>query len=168
MDLKVKEALEFLSKEIKNPEQGLGEELFYFVSSLTPMINVELLLKDSNKRTLLSWRDDEYNGKGWHLPGRVIRFKETINECITKLFLEELSVDINVRAKLEPIQIGEVILPERSIRGHFIGLLYTCTMENYIPENKDLKEIDKGYLKWFDKCPDNFLECQNRLYRKYI
>lgn len=51
-----------------DPAEGLGDELFLVVASLTPIVNVDILIvKEGN--ILLSWRDDEQCGAGWHLPG---------------------------------------------------------------------------------------------------
>ena len=73
MDTKI--AIKFLENQIKNPSKGLPQEIFFFISRITPMINVDLLIKDEKGRTLLAWRDDEFY-KGWHIPGGIIRFKE--------------------------------------------------------------------------------------------
>lgn len=76
--MKVDEAIEVLSAAVVDPPIGLPEEVFLFISRLTPMINVDLLIQDERKRTLLTWRDDERLGPGWHVPGGIIRFKEEI------------------------------------------------------------------------------------------
>jgi colanic acid biosynthesis protein WcaH len=36
-------------------------------------------------RTLLTWRDDESFGAGWHVPGGIIRYKETAADRIVRL-----------------------------------------------------------------------------------
>ena len=58
-----------------HPEQGLGEELFLTVSSLVPIVNVDLLVYNDKGQFLLTKRDDPYCGRGWHVPGGCIRFK---------------------------------------------------------------------------------------------
>ncbi len=45
-----------LDEIIKNPNSGLPEEVFLFASRITPMINVDLLIRNSNNEILLSWR----------------------------------------------------------------------------------------------------------------
>jgi len=67
---------------IGDPRQGLPEELFLFVSELTPMINVDLLIKNDRNETLLTWRADNFYGPGWHIPGGIIRFKESASSRI--------------------------------------------------------------------------------------
>ena len=63
-----------------DPNGGLPEELFLFVSRLVPMVNVDLFISDDQGRVLLTWRDDEIFGAGWHIPGGMIRYKETAQD----------------------------------------------------------------------------------------
>ncbi|MDD5746082.1 MAG: NUDIX hydrolase, partial [Candidatus Omnitrophica bacterium] len=65
----IAQAIAVLNEKVTNPSAGLPQELFYYISSITPMINVDLLVKDEKGRTLLAWRDDRYSGRGWHIPG---------------------------------------------------------------------------------------------------
>ena len=44
-----------LESEIDTVEAGLPEELFLFVSRVTPLVNVDLLIQDDQKHTLLTW-----------------------------------------------------------------------------------------------------------------
>ena len=71
-------AIHKIEKQIHNPKQGLPEEIFLFATRITPMINVDLLIKDYNGNTLLTWRDDGYHKPGWHIPGGIIRLKEKL------------------------------------------------------------------------------------------
>ena len=77
---KVKEAIIQLKNAMElenvNPTEGLPEELFVFSSTLIPLVNVDLLVTNENGQLLLSWRDDIYHGKGWHLPGGCVRLRE--------------------------------------------------------------------------------------------
>ena len=58
---------------------------FLLVSQLTPLVNVELLIDDKEKGSLLTWRHDEFYGPGWHLPGGIVRFKELASTRIKKV-----------------------------------------------------------------------------------
>ena len=73
---------------------GLPDEVFYYISRTTPLVNVDLLIKDENGRTLLSWRNDRYAGKGWHVPGGIVRFKETLETRVQKV--AEIEVGVNI------------------------------------------------------------------------
>ena len=64
-----------------NVKEGLGTDLYEAVSRLTPSISVEAVVKNPDaSKTLLIWRNDRMYGPGWHLPGGVLRFKETLKD----------------------------------------------------------------------------------------
>jgi len=92
--MNIHEAIKYLEKEIPDPSKGLAEELFSFFSKIVPMVNVDLLIKDEKGRTLLSWRDDPIHGKGWHIPGGIIRFKETLENRILKVAETEIGLNL--------------------------------------------------------------------------
>ena len=48
-----------IREEVGDAKTGLGRDVFHFISSLTPVINVDLLIKNSRQETLLTWRADE-------------------------------------------------------------------------------------------------------------
>ena len=39
-------AIKYLKKKVLYPSKGLPDDLFYYVSSITPMINVDILIKN--------------------------------------------------------------------------------------------------------------------------
>ena len=88
--------------------EGLEEEIFIAVSTIIPIVNVDLLILDSQNHILLSWRDDVYFGKGWHLPGGCIRYKETMAQRIQKTAMNEIGT--RVIAASEPIAVKDVII----------------------------------------------------------
>lgn len=159
------EAIEFLDKQVPNPSEGLPDEVFYYISRTTPLVNVDLLIKDEKGRTLLSWRDDQYTGKGWHVPGGIVRFKEKLETRIQKVAKNEIGA--TVKFDLVPIAINQIMCRENT-RGHFISILYKCFLTNkFIPKNKNLTNRDPGYLEWHTTCPDNLLKF-HEIYRKFL
>jgi ADP-ribose pyrophosphatase YjhB (NUDIX family) len=164
--MNIADAIAILDKQVTNPSTGLPEELFFYISRTTPLVNVDLLIKDENKRTLLSWRDDKYCGNGWHLPGGIVRFKETLETRVKKVAETEIGIDVDF--DVAPIALNQVIIPEHNIRGHFISILYKCFLSNtFTPKNKGLSREAAGYLVWHDFCPDNLIKV-HEMYRKYI
>ena len=162
-----------ISLDSIHPEQGLGEELFLTVSSLVPIVNVDLLVYNSKGQFLLTKRDDPYCGKGWHVPGGCIRFKETCEERIRKVALGELGIS-NMKIHEEPVKMFEIIehdkrpIENQNERAHFITLVFKCFVEDsYKIDNGDRTESDAGYIKWFDSLPDDLLSIQN-CYREII
>lgn len=141
---------EELPEAIAGAERGLPDEVFSFVSSVTAMVNVDLLVMDEQKRILLSWRKDEQNN-GWHIPGGIVRFKETFSQRIHRTALKELGMDVVFDDN--PLKISEIFMPYQR-RGHFISFLYRC----YLPPNYSLKDQKKsenedGYLAWHKEIP---------------
>ena len=53
-------------------KKDLPAKEFLEISKKTPLINVDLLIENEDGDVLLSWRDDEYCGTGWHIPGGII------------------------------------------------------------------------------------------------
>ena len=113
-----------IEKKVKNPNKGLPEEIFLFLTRISPMINVDLLIKNKKKQTLLVWRKKgEKYKEGWHIPGGIIRFKETIRNRIRHTAKNELGSKVTY--KKQPIFYNEIHLKQKN-RSHFISLLFEC------------------------------------------
>ncbi len=82
---------------------------------------------------MLSWRDDPYAGTGWHIPGGIIRFQETLETRIHKVAQTELGTDVTFDPV--PIVFQEFILPEQRTRG--------ISFRSYIaaPWLRDLRQL---------------------------
>lgn len=159
------EAIEILDNDINDPTTGLPEEIFLFISRNLPVIGVDLLIKDENNRTLLSWRDDKYSGTGWHIPGGILRLKEILEDRVKKV--AEIEINTEIEFDHIPLKIVQFILNQKE-RCHVISFLYKCYLPStFIPDNKNLLKNDAGFLMWHDKCPDNLIEMQE-IYRNYI
>ncbi len=165
--MEISKLIESLSSLIKNPSGGLPEDVFLFVSGITPLINVDLLIKNDQHHTLLTWRDDGFGPPGWHIPGGIIRFKETIPDRIGAVAATELGA--KVKFKKKPLSIKEVIHPTRMIRGHGISLLFECKLISPPDDNlKHRKGIPKpGDWAWHPKCPKDLIPV-HKIYRKFI
>jgi ADP-ribose pyrophosphatase YjhB (NUDIX family) len=164
--MNISQAIAFLEQQIPNPLEGLPDEIFYFISRTTPLVNVDLLIKDENGRTLLSWRSDKYAGQGWHIPGGIVRLKETLEARINKVADTEIGSAINFDPV--PIALNQLIHRERDTRAHFISLLYKCYLNaSFVPSNKGLALGDRGYLQWHDSCPKTLIT-YHEMYRSYL
>jgi colanic acid biosynthesis protein WcaH len=150
-----------------SPEGGLPNELFRFLTRLVPMINVDLLIADDRLGTLLTWRDDENYGPGWHLPGGIIRYKETAEARVRKTAVMELGTDVAFEPA--PIAIEQAISRSRRERGHMISLLYRCRLAAPPAEQLRLNPADPraGHWEWHKECPANLIPEQDH-YRKFI
>jgi colanic acid biosynthesis protein WcaH len=163
--MKIKQALKTLDLHSDKPEKGLPYDFFMFISRKTPMVNVDLLIKDKKGRTLLAWRKDKYSGAGWHVPGGIIRYKEKMDHRISEV--AKLEIGAKVKFNKAPLAINQILLNQEE-RAHFISFLFCCSVkEGFQPENKCLKPGDAGYLKWHDKCPADLIKV-HRMYKKYV
>jgi ADP-ribose pyrophosphatase YjhB (NUDIX family) len=146
---------------------GLPEEVFLFVSRVTPLVNVDLLIQDDDGRTLLTWRSDRFYGPGWHVPGGIIRYKETAADRICICAEQELGAAVKFDAW--PIHVHENVDPNRSDRGHFISMLYRCRLVSDLDQQR--RYSPEGPLPdqwlWHDRCPENLIR-QQRAYAAFM
>jgi colanic acid biosynthesis protein WcaH len=162
----IREAVSFLDKSIPDKTAGLPEDIFLFISRTTPLVNVDLLIKDKHGRVLLAWRDDEYYGKGWYIPGRIVRFKESLEDAVQKCAEIELGTKVEFDPK--PVTVEQFIMPEWDIRAHFISFLYACSIpETYMPKSMEKGSHRAGDLCWHTTLPENFIHYHDR-YIKYM
>lgn len=163
----LKETINRLESSIGNPSEGLPEDIFLLISRLTPLVNVDLLVKNEQHHTLLTWRDDGYYPPGWHVPGGIIRFKETFADRVRAVAKNELGAEVSYDPT--PLAMHEIIHAERKIRGHFISYLYRCRLESTPAENLKYRSNspNPGEWMWHPACPDNLISAHDR-YRKFI
>ena len=159
--------VEILNSWDRDPSQGLPQEVFFLVSSLTPLINVDLLIQDGSGHTLLTWRDDGYYPPGWHIPGGIIRYKEKIEVRIRAVAKQELAVEVDFNPV--PLATHEIINPSCKARGHFISLLYRCHLRTSLAEDRhfqpDLPKADQWL--WHGAFPENMIP-PHKIYRPFF
>ena len=126
----------------KNPK--LPELFFLIGTAFFPQLNVELLIRYKDKKTLYLWRDDEFGNKGWHLPGGIIRPNETILKRVKKVLEDETIIrlsEVNIHG---PISFSEVIHKKPGIRSHFNSLVYLIEIKkgnNYLSYSEAYKGV---------------------------
>lgn len=171
---KVKEAIIRLQDAMKtegvDSTKGLPEELFIFSTTLVPIVNIDLFVINEKGQLLLTWRDDIYHGKGWHIPGGCVRMRERLETRVIKTAEKELGVPIDYNS--DPIAVREIIEPEirpglsnQLERCHNVSFLYECAVKpGYI-----VPEVADGVkLRWFDSLPDDLLKVHIDLYGDII
>jgi colanic acid biosynthesis protein WcaH len=165
--LKTADSIKHLESLIQDPTLGLPDEIFKFITRITPMINVDLLIRNRRNQTLLTWRDDGHYLPSWHVPGGIVRFRETISNRIQCVAANELGA--RVRHAGQPIKISEIIDSSRRYRGHFISLLYECRLVGTPDKDMEFRTGVPlpGQWAWHDKCPKNLIPV-HEIYRKFI
>lgn len=163
----VPDPVENLERLVDDPSAGLPEDVFRLVSRLTPMVNVDLLIKDKAGRTLLTWRDDGCWRPGWHVPGGIIRYKERVRERLERTARTELGTGL--KPDPEFVAQKEFLIPDRKTRGHFISLVYRCELAGE-PDPARKFNGDKpapGQWAWHESCPADLIPV-HEVYREYI
>lgn len=161
----IDEAIAAIERSAPDPTSGLPEDVFLLVSRITPLINVDLLIQDEHRGTLLTWRDDEHFHCGWHVPGGIIRYKEPAADRIRKCAEEEIGAAVEFEPK--PLLITETIRSERT-RGHFISMLYRCRLRTEPDAARGAGEPPRrGEWKWHSRFPDDLIQVQ-RVYAPYF
>lgn len=158
------ESLQEILAAVGDPHDGLPEDVFEFAASVVPMVNVDLLIRDTQERILLAWREDKFSGGVWHIPGGIVRFKETLLHRVDQVAITEIGQQVQVNP--DPLAINEIMTPHQE-RGHFISLLYEC----WLTEELQIMEKmvwEPGDLKWFSECPPDFIPCQVEAYQRYF
>ena len=145
-----------IERALGRARNGLPEDVFEFVSRVTPLINVDLLITDARARTLLTWRDDRFYGPGWHLPGGVIRFQERAVERVHACARAELGADVDVEPA--PLFVMESIGGDRT-RGHMIALLFRCRLVSPLDESRRARDArpSPGQWRWHEACPRDLI-----------
>ena len=146
---------------------GLPQEVFLFAGRIVPMVNVDLLIKDTSRGTLLTWRDDGNWTPGWHIPGGIIRFREPMFMRIHAVAAGELGTDVTFNPV--PLTVKEFIIPELYNRSHFISLLFECTLTGEPDDKLRCRQGGprSGEWCWHRECPENLLSV-HEVYRGFM
>jgi ADP-ribose pyrophosphatase YjhB (NUDIX family) len=148
--------LENVLANMSDPRSGLSDEVFHFIRRVTPLINVDLLIRRDG-RTLLAWREDEYD-KGWHIPGGIVRFREEFHARIEAVALAEIGA--TVESEAFPCNLSQL---RHHPRGHFISLLYRCSLTGEIEPSRIFSGQGKpanGSLSWIEGVPPDLYPAQ--------
>lgn len=159
-------AVELLRNAELDARNGLTEELFWMISALVPIPNVDLLIVNESGQLLLSRRNDTFFEKSWHIPGGCLRYGEDMATRIQETAKRELGCEVQFDP--EPLAVRNVLRGENprqshpKERGHNVAILYRCRLpEGYCINNGDKTNDDNGYLQWFRKLPPDFMKIQS-------
>lgn len=165
--MKLPELIAGLEFHIENPAGGLPEDVFRLVSRLTPLVNVDLLIRNERGQTLLTWRHDDFYGPGWHVPGGIVRFKEKFADRIAAVAANEIGAGVSHDDA--PLAIHEIVSPTRSTRGHFLSILYACTLTAPPDPARAAAGTDvaHGQWAWHERAPADLIAVYE-IYRRFI
>lgn len=152
------EAVQQIDAALPIPCGPMTEELFLLVSRLTPLVCVDLFVRDPERGTLLTWRHDDIYGPGWHIPGGVVRYGESILDRLHAVAQSELAAI--VLAEDKPFGCYEEIYPSRRARGHHVVLAYRCVLQTPLDETQRFRPESPvpGAWEWHRTSPENIID----------
>ncbi len=69
---------------------------FLDIIDKTPLVSIDLIIKDSNNRALLGYRNNHPARGFWFVPGGRIRKNETLAQAMKRIALNELGLEISI------------------------------------------------------------------------
>jgi ADP-ribose pyrophosphatase YjhB (NUDIX family) len=165
--MELTEHIEAIDRAVADARRGLPRPVFDLVSRLTPLVNVDVLVRNDKGETLLTWRSDEFY-RGWHIPGGVIRFKEQMADRIAEVARIELGAAVAIVGQA-PVAVTPIMHPVRLTRGHFISFLFECALTSPLDESRRHAggELMGGQWAWHSSCPSTIIP-QHEIYRRFI
>ena len=140
---------------LPRPGSGLPYPVFDFIRQLVPTANVDLLIQNERRETLLAWRQDAFY-EGWHIPGGIIRYREPFAQRIAEVARDELGA--TVRAEPAPCTVMEGL---DDPRGHSVALLFRCALTSGpATPMAGPGRPEPGQLRWFRAMPDDMVPVQ--------
>ena len=88
----------------------LNEPDFLKIIEKTPLVSIDLIVRNENNDILVGWRKNGPAKNTWFVPGGRIRKDETISDAFSHLTEKELGMKINIE------------------KAHFLGIFIQITM----------------------------------------
>ena len=162
----LEDAVELLRNAELDARNGMTEELFWMISALVPIPNVDLLVMNEKGQLRLSRRNDDFFEKSWHIPGGCLRYGEELTVRVQETAKRELGCEVEF--DVEPLAVRNVLRGDNNLqthpkeRGHNVAILYRCHLpDGYCIDNGDKTSDENGYLQWFDELPHDFMKIQS-------
>lgn len=121
--------LAFITNKNKHPT--LPHILFLIGTYFFPQINVEVVCRQPDGSFFLTWRDDQFKNKGWHIPGGIIRPNEEILDRVQRTLHDELPFLSTDKSSFDLVGYSQVFCSPPSIRSHFFSLVFVCTLSGF-------------------------------------
>ncbi|MBU3669041.1 MAG: NUDIX domain-containing protein [Candidatus Taylorbacteria bacterium] len=143
---------------MEEPKFWLSDEDYKNIFSKVPRVCIDLLIKDSSGRILLSLRNIEpYKGL-WHLPGGMIYKGESMEDAAARIALKETGLIVKFEKVLK---VGELLEENRIDYTQHVILLIT---EVTVIEGELKKDFQSSELSFFDSAPDNTIPVYKQVF----
>lgn len=140
--------------------QRLTPEDFKNIFSKVPRLCVEVIIK-TNQGILLSYRSISPYKNLWHIPGGTVLYKETMEDAVKRVAMDELGIDVEV---VRLIGVNEYPSEEKD-RGYGwpIAVNYLCKIVSGIPRGSEQGEL----VQFFKEIPQDMVEEQKMFLKKH-
>jgi len=138
LTLKEQKQLVTLLEKIENPQQGLPQSVFDALVKIVPFISCELIIVNK-KGILLTWREDKW-WKGWHIPGGLLRYKESLDNRIKEVADKELGIKIKKYRFLFNMNYME------DSRGHSVSFVFLCSTDETPRDGQFFKKMPEDII----------------------
>ena len=145
-------ALSLLIDKLPRIHEGMWRDVFipYMSKAVNVSAEIAIIREDvaSGKRQiLLTMRDDQYYGKGWHIPGGFIGPGETRQETVERIAGREIRIKPTFRQIIKPF------FHDDDPRFPHVAIVFECSYDGQ-------EEVSAG--KWFDSMPDNIIKAHEK------
>lgn len=135
-----------LLRKVEGQHEELPKNVFHALLKVVPFIACEVAVKNDKGEILLTERNDRY-WKGWHIPGGLLRYKESFEERIQFVAKNELGIHVDSIRFLGPVNHTD------DKRGHAVSLVFVCTTPD-----------KPSHGKWFKESPKNIIEHHKEIF----
>ena len=129
----------------------LSKEKFSGVIALTPLVSIDLLVKNSEGKFLLGYRNNKPAQGNWFVPGGRILKNESMDQAFQRLCNEELGIDCcrNQAQFLGPYEhfYSDCVFSD-DITTHYVVLGYQIKLNHSLSQ---LPSEQHDLYRWFTK-----------------
>lgn len=132
----------------------LPDQIFKTVISNTPLISIDLVVRNNQNQVLLGKRLNAPAKDYWFVPGGRIQKDETLDDAFTRLIKEELGTEVVVkRSEANFLGVYEHFYKENvfdyNTTTHYVVLGYEIYINDL--KNDNLPYIQNIEYKWFNE-----------------
>lgn len=142
----------------------LPDETFKSVIQHTPLISIDLIVRNEQGEVLLGKRVNAPAKGYWFVPGGRVRKNETLDDAFVRLVKEELGIESGItRADAKFLGVFEhfyenCVFDDR-INTHYIVLGYSLILSSIFFEKKAINlKLQHSKIKWMDV---DLINCNN-------
>lgn len=139
----------------------LTKKEFENIYSKIPRLTVELILKTKEGVLLTKRAIEPYIGR-WHIPGGTVYYKETLQDAVKRVAIDELGIRVKVKKFLGFIYYPNLIQDQ--------GWDWPIGAAFDLAKTKGKYMINEqgGELKFFSEVPKNIVPSQGEFLKKHI